>query len=240
MENEFLTEGQLVLCTVEKIVGTTVFVKIENCSLDGSITFPEIAPGRIRNIRDFVVPQKKIVCKVLAKKQGIIELSLRRVKPTEKTEFNNLYKKEKSYIAMLKTILGEKSEAIIKEIKLKENIIELFNNAQESSEKLEKYLGKDYSSKIIQILSEKKQKEVYVTRRIGLSNKSENGIEIIREVLKEAINGCNCEASYIAAGKYLLKIKAENLKSADSQIEKIIEKIEMLSKKKSCYYNKII
>ena len=52
MTNHKLEEGQLVLCTVTKIVGTIVFVRIEDTNFEGTITFPEIAPGRIRNIRD--------------------------------------------------------------------------------------------------------------------------------------------------------------------------------------------
>ena len=58
-----LEEGQIVLCTVEKILGTTVFVKIENNG-EGTLTTSEISPGRIRNLRDYVVIGKKIVCKI--------------------------------------------------------------------------------------------------------------------------------------------------------------------------------
>jgi len=60
-----LEEGDLVLCTVEKIVGTIVFVNIDGEKKQGSIVLSEIAPGRIRNLRDYVVPKKKIVCKIL-------------------------------------------------------------------------------------------------------------------------------------------------------------------------------
>ena len=47
-----LEEGDLTLCTVDRIVGTNVFVKFfdEGKEKEGTITFSEIAPGRIRNI----------------------------------------------------------------------------------------------------------------------------------------------------------------------------------------------
>jgi translation initiation factor 2 alpha subunit (eIF-2alpha) len=73
-----LETGDVVLCTVDRIVGTTVFVHIEGNG-EGSIILSEIAPGRIRNIRDYVVPKKKIICKVLRISGDRIELSLRRV-----------------------------------------------------------------------------------------------------------------------------------------------------------------
>ena len=57
MANYNLQEGELVLCTVDKIMGTTVFVRLEN-NVEGTITLSEIAPGRIRNLRDYVAPGK--------------------------------------------------------------------------------------------------------------------------------------------------------------------------------------
>ena len=90
-----LEVGDIVLCTVDKIVGTTVFVKIEGDG-EGSIVVSEIAPGRIRNLRDYVVPKKKIVCKVLRISEKNVELSLRRVSLKEKKERMEQLKQEKS------------------------------------------------------------------------------------------------------------------------------------------------
>jgi len=111
-----LEEGDLVLCTVERIERTVVFVKIflNGEEIGGSVTTSEIAPGRIRNIRDYVVPKKKIVCKVLRISQkGNIELSLRRVTPKEKKEVMDQDSQEKSYIKILKSVLGNKQKVTI-------------------------------------------------------------------------------------------------------------------------------
>jgi translation initiation factor 2 alpha subunit (eIF-2alpha) len=73
-----LEEGTVVLCTVTKIVGTSVFVKLDDYNKEATIITSEIAPGRIRNLRDYVVPNKKIVCKILRiDNKGQIDLSLR-------------------------------------------------------------------------------------------------------------------------------------------------------------------
>ena len=76
------------LCTVKRVEGTTAFLEIENFpGVQATMIFSEVSPGRIRNIRDFVVPKKKIVCKVLRiSDRGNIELSLRRVTQKEKKE----------------------------------------------------------------------------------------------------------------------------------------------------------
>ena len=103
-----LEVGDVVLCTVDRIAGTVVFVKIDRNG-EGNITTSEIAPGRIRNLRDYVVPKKKIVCKILRiSPNGNINLSLRRVTQKEKKEILEQYKQEKSYKSVLKSILGEK------------------------------------------------------------------------------------------------------------------------------------
>ncbi|GAH54399.1 unnamed protein product, partial [marine sediment metagenome] len=47
-----IEEGDIVLCTVDRIIGTNVFVKIEDNG-EGCIVFSEVAPGRIRNIRSY-------------------------------------------------------------------------------------------------------------------------------------------------------------------------------------------
>jgi len=64
MENIGLEVGDVVMCTVEKIAGTVVFVKIDENG-EGSIVLSEIAPGRIRNLRDYVIPKKRIICKCI-------------------------------------------------------------------------------------------------------------------------------------------------------------------------------
>ena len=79
-------EGELVLCTVTKVHSHSVFVVLEEYDKSGMVHISEISPGRIRNIRDFVVEGKVIICKVLRidKEKGHIDLSLRRVSESQK------------------------------------------------------------------------------------------------------------------------------------------------------------
>src|SRR3989344_3351859 len=74
-------EGELVFCTVTKIFGHGVFVILDEYNKPAMIHISEIAPGRIRNMREYVVEGKKVVCVVLRIHQdkGHVDLSLRRV-----------------------------------------------------------------------------------------------------------------------------------------------------------------
>src|SRR3989339_329920 len=107
-----LETGDNIMCTVDRIVGTIVFVKIDGTNKEGSITFSEISPGRIRNIRDFVTPKKKIICKVLKLSGDHIGLSLRRVTPKEQKEIREQYQQEQSYKNILKRISNQKRNQI--------------------------------------------------------------------------------------------------------------------------------
>lgn len=232
-----LEEGTIVLCTVTKIIGTIVFVKLEEHNLEGTITFSEISPGRIRNIRDYVNVGRKIVCKVLRSKPESVHLSLRRVKLKEKKEFNEILKKEKNYNALLKTILGEKVKQAISKIKEKDSLTEFLEKAKENSKELEKIIGKPASEKILKILKEKKQKQTTIKTKFSLTNKQPEGIKIIKKIIKQSINECkDCKINYIAAGTYEIKIKTLNPKQADTSLKKILENVEKLAKQKNCKF----
>ena len=180
-------EGDVVLCTVDRIIGTIVFVHIEGNG-EGSIIFSEIAPGRIRNIRTHVVPKKKIVCKILRMSKDRIELSLRRVTQKERKEILDQHKQEKSYSSMLKSILGEKSKEIVKKITEKERLYDFFQEVKENPSKLNKIFEKDDVKKIIKVLEAQKPKKKIVKKEILLTSTNPQGLNLIKEILGKIKN----------------------------------------------------
>ena len=224
-----LEVGDIVLCTVERIAGTIVFVKINDTRQQGSIILSEIAPGRIRNLRDYVVPKKKIICKVLRlSPSGNIDLSLRRVTKKEQKEIREQYKQEKSYKSILKSVLGEKTKNIINEILKKEKIYDFLQEARENPKELENLVGKIDSKKILNILNTQKQKKAVVKKTISLRTVEPNGLKIIKNILSK-IN--EAVIKYISAGRYSIKIESQDIKTADNKLKEIIAKIEQTAKK---------
>ena len=224
-----LEVGDKVLCTVDRIIGTAVFVKLEGSNIEGEIVMSEIAPGRIRNIRDYVVPKKKIVCKILRiSESGNIELSLRRVTQKEKKEVMEQNKQEKSYTSLLKSVLGNGLENAIKEISNEKDLVSFLEEAKLNSEKLEKIVGKENSKKILEILNTQKKKKTIVKKEIHLTTIKPNGITLIKKVLslfKEV------EVKYISAGRYSLGLESEDIKIADKKLKEMIDLAEKESKK---------
>jgi len=235
--NYDLEEGQIVLCTVDKILGTTVFVKIQD-NLEGTITTSEISPGRIRNLRDYVIPGKKIVCKILKIHGEKIYLSLRRVKQNEKKELLDKVSKEKSYKAILKTVLGsDESKPIIENITQDYSIIEFFEIIKENPKILEKYTKKADSEKILKILDSKKEKPKKIKQIFRLSSSSPEGIKIVKNILKESCKDSKCDISYLAAGKYNLSITGQDFKGIKSEVNSTLNSLEKFAKKEHCEFS---
>src|SRR3989344_5517774 len=91
-------ESEVVICTVKTILKDTIFISLDEYgNKEGLIHISEIAPGRIRNIRDYVKEGKKIVCLVLRvnKEKGHVDLSLRRASKSLRAAKNESVKKEK-------------------------------------------------------------------------------------------------------------------------------------------------
>ncbi len=231
---EELEEGQIVLCTVNKIVGTTVFVRIED-NAEGTITTSEIASGRIRNLRDYVVPGKKIVCKILSIKSGRVQLSLRRVKQNERKELLDKIQKENNYKAIIKTVLGkDDAEKIIGKINEEKSLIDFFEEFKEKPGILNNYFKKENAEKIIKIIESKKEKPKEIKNIMKLSNKSSEGIKVVKEIINNACKNSKCNVSYIAAGKYSLVIQGPDFKQIKTEINRVTEEIEQKAKKQNC------
>lgn len=221
-----LEVGDVVLCTVDRIVGTIVFVKIEGDG-EGSIILSEIAPGRIRNLRDYVVPKKKIICKILRITGDRIHLSLRRVTPKEQKQIREEYKLEKSAKSIIKSIIGEKSKDVINQISRDQKLHEFLQDAKVDSKKLEKLVGKEATEKILDILNSQKNKISSVKKEIFLSSQEPNGLTLIKELLSQIKD---VEIKYISGGLYSFKVSDEDIKSADNKLKEILNEIDEKAK----------
>lgn len=217
----------MVLCTVDRIAGTVVFVKIEGEEREGSIILSEIAPGRIRNLREYVIPKKKIVCKVLKTSGGTISLSLRRVTLKEKKEVMDENNQERSYMSILKSVLKEKAGTIIEKITKEGKLFEFFEETRKNPKKLEDLIGKEDAKKILSIILEQKKKITIIKRTISLKTQEPNGIYLLKSVLESP---GEIEVKYLSAGKYSLKIETEDGKKGDQKLKVFLDGVENKAK----------
>lgn len=240
----FPEEDELVLCTVTAVQFHSVFVKLDEYNnRSGLVHISEIAPGRIRNIRDYVVEGKKIVCKVLRidKEKGHIDLSLRRVNEAQKRTKLNQIKQEQLAERIIELIAKENKQVPAKLYdqiaeKLLEKQDSLFSAFEDVSRDLLD-LSNIFDAKLAkQITDLVKQRitppEVEVGGEIMLSSYDPDGVELIKEALKEAESGSDGPViKYKGTGAYSIWVKSEDYKSAEKILKKAIESLEKFSKK---------
>jgi translation initiation factor 2 subunit 1 len=222
---EFPEPDELVICIVKTIIKTSVFVKLDNYDKEGVISFSEVAPGRIRNIRDYVAPNKRIVCRVLRinREKGHIDLSLRRVSVKEQKEVLDNYNKEKSNSILLNLVV--KDDSLIEKIKKEYGSVSDFFSELVKDEKIaKKFLKQEKIERLIKLIKEKeKERKVKVNLKIKIEHQGSQGIEIIKNVLNE--NKGAAELNYIGAPYYSITLKGKNYKEANKNIKEIADKI---------------
>ncbi|MBD3303926.1 S1 RNA-binding domain-containing protein [Candidatus Woesearchaeota archaeon] len=239
----FPEEDELVLCTVTGVQYHSVFVKLDEYGRTGLIHISEIAPGRIRNIRDYVVEGKKVVCKVLRidKEKGHIDLSLRRVNEAQKRNKLNQVKQEQLAEKIIEIVAKENKQDKMKLYKtLSQKLLDKYPSMFAAFEDV--VLGSlDFSNLIDAKLAKQltdaithriKPPEVEIGGELMLSSYEPAGVELIKETLKEVESVKDgLVIKYKGTGVYSMWVKSEDYKSAEKVLKKAIEALEKFAKK---------
>jgi len=246
----FPEEDELVLCTVTSVQYNSVFVTLDEFgNKTGMIHISEVSPGRIRNIRDFVVEGKKVICKVLRVNQerGHIDLSLRRVNESQRRQKNDQIKQElkaekivQSYAEQKKIPLQEAYNAISEPILREYSYLhEAFQAVVEENLDLSASgLKTETAQELAKLVIEKiKPKEVEVEGNLKLQSYDENGLDLIKSSLVEAKKTHqNVRIRYIGGGSYRISVKAPEYKEAEKILKTAIDTATgMIQKKKGTF-----
>jgi len=225
-----LKEDDVVLCTVTKIDGTVVFVDITPEG-KGSITMSEIAAGRIRNLREYVTVNKKIVCKLLKIQKDNVELSLRRVTAKEHDEVIKKYKDEQTAKTLLNSALKE-NKAVLEEILKKYSASEFIAQARTNPEILKKFDLKKETEMLQKMFAEKKEKPKKAKQEFILSSTNSSGLTEIREIL--SIPEINVK--YLGSSRFSAEADGKNFKDANHKVDSALLEIEKRSKEKKIHF----
>ncbi len=232
----FPEEGEFVLCTIGNVHHNSVFANLDEYSKSGLIHISEISPGRIRNIRDFVVEGKKVVCLVLKtdEEKGHIDLSLRRVNDNQKRKKISEIKQE------------QKAEKIVEFVAKKLDIgltvfyKEIFNKVSKKYDSLSSYfedvalgegkielleLDKEKAKVLEELIKERiKPSEVTINSEIELKVYNDDGLDFIKDNLKKVATE-DMIIRYEGGGRYKLSIKSTDPKTAEETIKKANESL---------------
>lgn len=232
----FPPEDEIVLCTVTKVQRHGVFARLdeyENAS--GLIHISEIAPGRIRNIREFVSEGKVVVCKVLRSddRKGHIDLSLRRVNETvRRNKLEQVKQRGKAekiiegVAELTKSTPAELYDEVLEKLEGYDSLYDAFLDVAEGSLDLSKIgLEKTLGDTLHKLVLERvKPPTVTVEGILKLRSFHPDGVDDVRRILVEIDALDDTSISYSGGGKYRFEIVAPDYKSAEAVYERL-EKI---------------
>lgn len=221
-------EDEMVICTVTGVQPHSVFARLDEYDKTGLIHISEIAPGRIRNIREYVEEGKKVVCKVLRidRERGHIDLSLRRVNEKQRrTKLNDikqelLCEKIIEHIAVrdklkVQDLYNKVTDAIFKKYP---TVFLCFKDVAEDkvaleSLGLEKALADELTS---QIKGKFVAEEISLKGDLSLHTTAPDGVVHIREALAAAeATDKTVHIAYLGNGIYHVSVTAEDPKTAE-------------------------
>ena len=241
--NGYPEESDLVMCTVTNIQHNSIFVNIHEYNKQGMITISEIAPGRIRNIRDYVVEGRVVVCKVLKVNQerGYIDLSLRRVSEGQRRAKSDEVKQEikaekiieltsRSLNIAFNDLYNKISVPLLKQYFY---IYQAFDDVINGTINLKDFFDKNVAETLEKTIREKiKPKEIVVAGDVSLSTWEDNGIETIKTALIDAgKNAVNTKISYLGGGKYRILVRGTEYKVVEKILKDTSDSILSFMKK---------
>ena len=228
-----MEEGDLLLCTVKEVTNTITTVELPN-GQEATIISSEIAPGRIKLMRQYVVPNKKIVCKILDISGNNVHLSLRRVNSKEKKEVMQKWKIEQASKVAFKQILGEDAEEIKEKIEKEfSNIDEFLSEAKKNNSLLKKFIPENKIEAIKKITEKRKGKQE-LKHSITIKCLEDDGVTRIKKIFD--LKNESASVTYISAGKFKLKLTVDDFKEGKKEMAEIVETLEKRAKENNCEF----
>ncbi|MGD8565063.1 MAG: translation initiation factor IF-2 subunit alpha [Candidatus Bathyarchaeota archaeon] len=239
---EWPERGDLVMATVENVLGYGAYVKLDEYNRKGLLHVSEISSSWIRNIRNFVREKQKLVLKVLRvnMEKEHIDLSLRRVTKRERIEKIRSWKQERKAETLLRSV-AEKTGISLEEIYQKAGrpmeqeygLYEAFEKAAQDGEETLITIGvpEDLAKTLVEIAEERIQiPSVMVRGIINLTCAKPNGVNVIKESFLTAKRAKKSKAIKfrfytVASPKYRIEVQAQSYKDAESALQKMAEKV---------------
>ncbi len=237
-------KNELVMCTVDEVFDQGAYLELDEYDGKvGMVHISEIASGWIKNIRRHVKEDQKTVCKVLDvdKEKGHIDLSIRRVKDSQRSwkseEWKRARKAEKLLDQAAKRLDEDLDTAYEKVgFPLQEEHSEIYSVFEEAARKGREVLEEevDVEDEWIDVLMELIETSVEppivdVKGYVDLKTASSNGVEVVSDALVEARedndeSDIEIDISYIGAPTYSIKVTAPSYKEAESVLSSTAEK----------------
>ncbi|AXV40252.1 translation initiation factor IF-2 subunit alpha [Methanobacterium sp. BAmetb5] len=229
MKNKWPQEGDLIVATVHKVLNYGAFAKLEEYpGEEAFIHISEVSAGWVKNIRDYVRENQKIVARVLRvnPKKGHVDVSMKRIREDQRTRKIQQWKIEQKAEKLLefaaksidKDLDGAYDEvgyAIMDEFGDLYGAFEI--SAEEGATSLiERGMDETWANAITEVAKKNiSPPEVQITGYVDLTSYAPDGVEIIRAALK-SIDKDNVAVQCVGAPRYRLLVKSSDYITAET------------------------
>lgn len=240
---EWPDEGELIVATVYKVLNYGAFAHLEEYSgKEAFIHISEVSSGWVKNIRDHVRENQKIVARVLRvnPRKGHVDASLKRIREDQRTKKIQQWKveqKAEKFLELAAKSLDKDLDTAYKEVgyNLMDRFGDIYGAFEVSAEEgesvlIEEGIGETWAKTITEVAKKNiTPPEVQITGYVDIQTYDSEGVEIIKKALKLAEDD-DVEVQCVGAPRYRITVKSpdyiqaeKELKKAADQCIKIIE-----------------
>jgi translation initiation factor 2 subunit 1 len=237
MRKQWPDEGDLVVGTVHKVLNYGAFARLEEYEgKEAFIHISEVSSGWVKNIRDYVRENQKIVARVLRvnPKKGHVDVSLKRIREDQRTRKMQQWKIEQKAEKLLEFSakrLDKDMETAYKEVgyPLMEEFGDLYGAfelaAEEGVSALDESAITDEWAEAITEVAKKNisPPEVHITGYVDLKSYAPEGVEVIKKALS-AIDEGEISVQCVGAPRYRLMVKSSDYITAETMLKEAAEK----------------
>jgi len=231
---------EVVFCTVTRITPFAAWCTLDEYSdkdnkVEGMIHVSEVAGRWVKDIRNFVKMNRQYVAKVIRvdPSKGHINLSLKRVSKFDKREKIENYRKGMRIENMLLQAankLGKTLDDAEREVadKLYERFDDLYTALEAEAENpgvlAEAGVGEEWVEALRSHISKAfEKKELVIKADIELSSTAPDGVERVKDVLKDIEKDVGAKPRYISAPRYRVEIGTKDPKTAEKNLRAALD-----------------
>lgn len=227
------SEGELVVAVVREVKQNGAYVDLEEFDgIEGFIFIGEIASGWVKNIRAFVRPGQRLICKVLRTRNDkkSLELSLKSVSEERKRDRLAEWKNEERAKQLLKVLSEQvgwsEEEHSENQMELTESYATLYGAFEEAAKNPESLKEIGFEGDWVAPFIEMAVKNIIpdtveIRGKFTLNVEQAEGIEVIKSALLAAEDVSDEESElivtchYDGAPSYRIDLKAPDFKTAE-------------------------
>ncbi len=246
--SEWPAQDELVIAVITEIQDHGAYVKIESHGdKKGYLPIPEISQGWVTDIRKFINPGQRVVLRAIRvnPQKGQIDLSLKRVTPSERNAMLKAWKRKRKFLKMMEEFFiefkvpKETKDKVLNTLTVSSDPLSVLERVAAEGPTALEALGLDkeiseklaeYSKRIIKI------KEYTGKLEFQLQTTKRGGANLIKQALIDLENYLTAKnvrhkVYVIAAPRYACEITSEKPKSINTILKEIPTKLKEISTK---------